>query len=577
MAQCAAILVLAGAISALLAVDEGARVREESASRMLTLAESIAHNPLVAEQLARAEDEFGAASAILQPYAEELMTEAPADFVTIMTPDRTRLTHRDRAQIGHEFLGNTDLASRGIAQTEEFAGTLGPSMRAVVPVFAPEPGRGRAGEPSTGRVIGMVSAGTTTQRLAATSQTRFLVIGVGAAALALLCGLATWGLQRYLSRVTHGRGPAQLGQVYAFYDAALRTAREGMLLTDPAGHLVLYNHEAARLLGIPEPEAAGAEEPALPSELDEIVRSRRTVTDQIVFTEDRVLLVTQHPALGRADEPAAWLSASPGLDAEEIVREGPSPAAGAGTGPGSGAGAHPRALGTVTIVRDHTELRRLSGELEGARALTTALRSQSHDYANRLHTIITLVEMGRSAEVVPLARGELLASQRLADSVVEASADPTLAALLLGKAAEASERGIELSIVVEDDRGGYFLGPMDTLAVLGNLVDNAMEALARVPETAERWIEVEIISGPGDVSIAVLDSGPGLGGAALTDLTQRGFSTKARGGGIGLALVARAVRRLGGTLGAEDAPVTGAGARFLVWVPRPDGAEGSAP
>ncbi|UCR90160.1 sensor histidine kinase [Mycetocola spongiae] len=541
--QFAVILFLTAVISAVLALDEQTRVREEATARMLTLATAVAKNPFVEEALRLAPTEFAAESALLQPYAEALMDAAPADFVTIMTPDRTRLTHRDPARIGAEFIGNTDRAVRGSAQTETFTGTLGPSVRAVVPVFSAE-----------GGVVGMVSAGTTTRTLTETANSRILATGLIAAILALLGGLATWAVQRYLNRVTLGQGPEQLGQIYAFYDAALRSAREGMLLTAPDGRIVLYNHEAARLLGLPEPDPAAPHEPALPSELGEIMRSGRSVSDQIIFTEERVLLVTQHPALGRVDEPAPWLRAHPGLEAEEI--------------------AHPRPatvqLGTVTIVRDHTELRRLSGELEGARALATALRSQSHDYANRLHTIITLVEMGRSAEVVPLATGELRASQRLADSVIDASADPTLAALLLGKAAEASERGIELSIVFDGADEGYFLGPMDTLSVLGNLIDNALEALARMPETAERWIEVEIIAGPAELSIAVLDSGPGLRGAALADLTQRGFSTKAVGGGIGLALVARAVRRLGGTLEAEDSPVTGAGARFIVVVRRPE-------
>ena len=101
-------------------------------------------------------------------------------------------------------------------------------------------------------------------------------------------------------------------------------------------------------------------------------------------------------------------------------------------------------LGTVTTVRDTTELMARHRRAGQRRSLAEALRSQAHESANRLHTVITLVELGRPEEAVELGIAELQASQALTDRVLEAVEEPVLAALLLGKAAEASERGIEL-------------------------------------------------------------------------------------------------------------------------------------
>lgn len=97
--------------------------------------------------------------------------------------------------------------------------------------------------------------------------------------------------------------------------------------------------------------------------------------------------------------------------------------------------------GTVVTLRDHTELQALSGELDSERGFTQALRSQAHEAANRLHTVVSLIELGRAQDAVGFATAELELAQVLTDRVVGAVAEPVLAALLLGKAAQANERG----------------------------------------------------------------------------------------------------------------------------------------
>src|SRR5207237_10852451 len=105
-----------------------------------------------------------------------------------------------------------------------------------------------------------------------------------------------------------------------------------------------------------------------------------------------------------------------------------------------------RHLGTVVTLRDHTDLQALTGELDSVRGFAESLRSQAHEAANRLHTVVSLIELGRADQALEFATAELAVAQQLTDRVVGAVREPVLAALLLGKAAQANERGVELVV-----------------------------------------------------------------------------------------------------------------------------------
>jgi two-component system CitB family sensor kinase len=219
--------------------------------------------------------------------------------------------------------------------------------------------------------------------------------------------------------------------------------------------------------------------------------------------------------------------------------------------------------------------------------LSEALRSQTHEFANRLHTIVALIELGRADEALRFASDELDLGQVLADQVVAAVDEPVLAALLLGKSAQARERAVELELEVSPEFGTPRVPVRDLVTVIGNLVDNALDAAAprwagadagpehehvvnpvvdheprndgvHRPErgASDRHAAVRVVLGrpaAGVVRIAVSDSGPGL--PDDRDVFLRGVSTKpagAEGRGIGLALVAQVARRAGGTVDARS-------------------------
>ncbi|GAA2209195.1 sensor histidine kinase [Nonomuraea monospora] len=423
----------------------------------------------------------------LQPYAQRARAATGVDFITIMRTDGTRYTHPNEAEIGKRFLGHIEPALRGETFTETYTGTLGASKRAVTPVMA------------GGQVRGLVSAGITIERISARLRDQ-LAWGGLIVALALGLGAAgTWLVTARLRRQTHGLGPVELGRIHEHHDAVLHTVREGLLLVGRDGTLTLCNDAARLLLGLPA-DAEGRHVRELG--LDTVLAGDE---ERVHLVGDRVLAVNS--AASR--------------------------------------------LGTVVTVRDHTELQALTGQLDAERGFAESLRSAAHEAANRLHTVITLVELGRTEQAVALGTAELRAAQELTDRVVGAVREPVLAALLLGKSAEAAERGAELVITQDSELDDPGLDPRELVTIVGNLIDNAIDAAGRV--------EVHLSAGEREVLIRVSDDGPGLTG---TDAFEKGWTTKGDGRGLGLALVGQAVRRLGGTIGVE-------GSTFTVRLPKP--------
>ncbi|MBA3524671.1 MAG: GHKL domain-containing protein, partial [Geodermatophilaceae bacterium] len=233
-----------------------------------------------------------------------------------------------------------------------------------------------------------------------------------------------------------------------------------------------------------------------------------------------------------------------------------------------------RGAGRVVTLRDRTDLQELTGELDSARGLAAALSSQAHESANRLHTVISLVELGRPDEAVSFAVAELRLAQGLTDQVLAAVEEPVLAALLLGKSAVAAERGVELTL----DTGAALdagrldaagINARDLVTVLGNLIDNALDA---VGTSDVRRVAVTLHQSGDAMLVRVADTGEGLDPEVARHAFERGWTTKSRGPdrlhgrGLGLALVGQTVTRLGGEVTVEPEPSHG-GAVFTVRIP----------
>ncbi len=207
-----------------------------------------------------------------------------------------------------------------------------------------------------------------------------------------------------------------------------------------------------------------------------------------------------------------------------------------------------RRIGTVVTLRDHTELRGVLGELDSVRGFAESLRAQAHESANRLYTIITMVELGRTDEAVAFATQELAVSQHLIDRLTSAVHEPALSALLLGKIDEAAERGVELTVTDDTELGPVPIPARDIVTLVGNLIDNAIDASHA---SDDPWVEVTVRQENSSMIVEVADSGRGMSPEVLARAMQRGYSTKSEQRGLGLALVVQVVARHGGTLRTE--------------------------
>ncbi|MFE1083403.1 sensor histidine kinase [Brevibacterium sediminis] len=492
-------------------------IRHATGERVLSIAETLAHDPFVTEAVTGDDP-----SARLQPYALTVIDFAEVDFVTIMDRDGTRYTHPDPEQLGKTYLGSTAKARAGQAQTEEYVGTLGPSVRAIVPITDAD-----------GEVTAMVAVGVTLETLSvaqAASLPQIILVGLAALALG---GLGSWLLARYLRRVTLGYGPEELRRLFAFYDSALHSLREGLILADDSGRLVLYNDEAASLLGLPKVEEStpiSLAEVALPESVRDLLTTGRVAVDEIHFTEDRVLVISQKQAR--------------------------QPRGGRDEG------------GTVATLRDRTDIQELTGELATMTTLSEALRAQTHEHANRLHTVSTLIELGRVQEALDFAVKDEQESQRLTDSFVASLDEPFITALMIGKAAQANERGIELTVTATGELPPERLDARDLVTVAGNLLDNAFDAVA---DSDEKHVWADFVAADGELIITIADSGAGVAGEDIDALFHLGASAKPEVGGVGrhgfgLVLVRQAVSRLGGHIDVDS----DGGAIFTVTLPLGD-------
>jgi two-component system CitB family sensor kinase len=212
-----------------------------------------------------------------------------------------------------------------------------------------------------------------------------------------------------------------------------------------------------------------------------------------------------------------------------------------------------RQIATVTTLRDRTELEGLVRELATVRGLADALRAQAHESANELHTVVGLVELGRHDDAIAFATSRIGVTQDEVDVVQQRIGDPALAALLLAKAAACRERGVHLVLDRSSDLPGGLVPSEDLVTIVGNLIDNALDALA---DGAGGSIEALLRAENERILLRVRDDGPGIPSEALEHVFEAGWSTKpgtaAGRRGLGLALVSTAAARLGGHVEAAN-------------------------
>ncbi|WP_405015116.1 ATP-binding protein [Kitasatospora sp. NBC_01539] len=474
----------------------------DAMQRALSIAQATATDETVARAAAARDSDT------VQRNAEQIRLATHASFVVVTDVAGIRLSHTDPARIGQRVSTDPEPALRGETVTAIQDGTLGRTARGKVPLRLAD-----------GRIVGEVSVGISDdsirRRLLSMTGGILLCAGAGLAAGTA----ATLLLARRLKRRTHNIAVADIAALLVEREAMLHGIREGMVALDAAGRIRLANDEALRLLALPDGCGGLTVDEALPpGRLADVLTGRIEGTDLPAVRDDRVLVVNR---MATADG------------------------------------------GAVTTLRDRTELESLVRELDNTRSLTEALRAQDHEHANRMHTLLGLLELGRHDQAAAFISEQSGSHAALAARIGEQVQDPHVAALLAGKAAVAAERGVRLTVTPDSHLPDAAVDARALVTVIGNLVDNALDAMTG------GTVEVRLRPVGPTLLVEVADSGPGVPPELRELIFEEGWTSKDapphRPRGLGLAMVRRVVEHSGGRVAVSDGPLGGAG--FTVELP----------
>ncbi len=486
----------------------GDQLDDQAMRRALAIAQTTAQQPQMARDLRGTEP---SPDGPVQRETERIRKATGAEYVVVLDVRGVRWSHTDPERIGG--LVSTDpgeaLAGHDVMEIDE--GTLGRSARGKVPL-----------RDDDGEIVGAVSVGiaydSVRARLIHAIPGLFAYAG-GALAVG---ALAAWLISRRVQRQTRDLAFSDIAALLAEREAMLHGIREGVVALDRTGRIRLLNDEAQRLLGIGEEAVGHSPDLALgEGRTADVLAGRVTGTDLLTVRGRRVLVANRMP-----------------------------------TDDG----------GAVATLRDRTELDRLGRELDSTRGLIDALRAQDHEHANRMHTLLGLLELEMYDDAVEFV-GEVVGDHRAtSEQVTEKIRDPLLAALLVGKATVAAERGVALWVSDGTRLPDRLIDPRGLVTVVGNLVDNALDAVAGTPQAR---VEVELRAEGRTAVLVVRDTGPGIPPEHRELIFTEGWSTKEapahRERGIGLPLVRRLAERQGGS--AEVGGASGGGAEFTVVLP----------
>jgi two-component system, CitB family, sensor kinase len=447
----------------------------------------------------------------LQDLADRVQSETGATYVVIFNRHDIRMTHPNPDLVGvknDEPLAVLD----GQTHMGTDQGTLGRSANGKAPIWG-----------AHGALMGEVSVGvkeTTVadalrQQLPSYAAWFLLALGGGA--------IASWLLARRLKKRTFGLELDEIALLLREREATLHGIREGVISCDPDDRITMVNDEARRLLGLGVAPIGGRLGDVLPEgRLLDLLAGSETAHDEVVLTDDFALLVNKMPV---------FLAGRP--------------------------------HGTAVTLRDRTEIAGLLRELDGVRRLTDTLRAQHHEFTNTMHTVAGLIELGEHEDALAFLTDVQTDQAAFSDAVRERISAAPIVGLLLGKAAAASERGVDLRLSEDSWLGDTPEKVHAMTTIIGNLIDNALDAVS--PHRGR--IEVEICEDEQEILIEVADNGPGVPEELRDQIFLDGFTTKpAHDGirrGIGLALVHRLVQRLGGSIEVAGTP----GARFVIRLP----------
>jgi CitB family two-component system sensor histidine kinase MalK len=491
-------------------ISENAQI--SASEKAIEIARIVADTPVIVEALTGKKDEKE-----IQDYTKKVLSVSTVRFITVMDMNRIRKSHPNAEKIGEYYEEEDgDPAFEGKENTSVNKGSLGISLRAFTPIFAPD-----------GKQVGVVLVGIMVESVqAAVDNSRTgIYFGLGIGMLVGILGALV--LARNIKQIMFGLEPFAIAQIFEERSAMLQSVREGILAVDKESYVTIVNEEAIRLF-----HKASINGSPIGRKVDEYVPNTRMQnvlqTGEAEFDQEQdingiTILANRIP----------------------IIVDG-------------------KIVGAIATFRDKTELRQLAEKLTGVSLYAEALRSQTHEFMNKLHVILGMVRMGYYDRLSQYVNQIANQYQVEIGSVVRKVKDPVIAGFLLGKLSLAREAGAEMIL----SETSYLPEPADPkiihelITIIGNLIDNALEALE---QSKTKRIIINFFYDNDMLTMEVSDTGQGIDEEIKKYIFEKGYSTKGTERGLGLHLIQRSVERLGGNITVVSE--AGRGTSFKVIVP----------
>ncbi|CAN7329582.1 sensor histidine kinase [Peribacillus frigoritolerans] len=471
-------------------------LKQETGEKALSVAQTISLLPEI-KQAFRTDHP----SVIIQPIAERIRRQIDAEFIVIGDENETRLSHPNPDMIGRKMVGGDNAEVwDGESIITESTGTLGPSIRGKSPIIANE------------KVIGVVSVGylqDDIEKEVSSIQRKIVLI----ISFILIGGLlVAFFISFNIKKAILGLEPKEIAWMFQEKHAILESIHEGIIAIDVHGKITVVNETAHKILHIPKDvmlRGQKIEEVLTHTHLLDVVSTARAEYDQEFMIDGEVFLASRIPILNGQGE----------------------------------------IIGAVASLRNKSELSNLLQELSHVKAYAEGLRAQTHEYSNRLYTLLGLIQLGSYKEAMDFISTEVDVTQGFIHFLMKEVPDPIIAGFILGKVSLASELKIDFTI----DRESSFKDiPSEIdrdllVTIIGNLINNAFEAV-RENEREEKRVSLFFTDLGKELIIEVEDNGKGMSPDVAELIFRDGFTTKSHqtNSGIGLGLVQEAIDGLGG-------------------------------
>lgn len=497
-------------------IDVGRQLYQEMSVRAKIQAEEIAIIPSLRKQVA---DKNIPA---IHDFMQKLAARSDASFIVIGDNNGLHLYHSvfdDR--VGKTLVGGDNAeVLQGKSTTTIRQGGLGISLRSKAPIFN-----------ENGQVIGIVSVGYLTSYLDSITVNKVVNILIAAVLLLLALFIFSWFFTRSIKKQIFSLEPREIGLLVRQQKAMMESIYEGVIAIDSNLRIEVINQAARKLLGLslPARELRG-------QLIDEVI------APMPFFTRETMLKQDTHDEICHFND-LTVIASRVRIMLEDSLQ------------------------GWVITFRDRNEIDSLSAQLSQVKRYVDNLRIMRHEQLNRMTTLSGLLHMGRYDEAIRYIQAQSEHAQELLDFISSRFSSPTLCGLLLGKAARAREKGVALRFDPACLMSQPFLplSESEVISIIGNLLDNAIEATQRAPLPHEP-VEVLILLNDRELIIEVADQGIGIKPEIRERIFERGITTKTRGDhGIGLYLIESYVTQAGGLI--EIADNTPRGTIFSLFIP----------